>query len=95
MFCINCINQLNIVDGFVSFWDSNLSRYGHGGKPTEVGISHVHETIFPPIDGKETFHMDPISPENLAEKASHNSSHACQIVSSKRNNNWSLFRLRY
>ena len=28
----------------VSFWDSNLSRYGHGGKPTEVGIYHVHKT---------------------------------------------------
>ena len=28
----------------VSFWDSNLSRYGHGGKPTEVGISHVQKT---------------------------------------------------
>ena len=81
----------------VSFWDSNLRRYGHGGKtyqgryfpraqnpPKWVSTTRKNPS---PIDGKETFHMDPRSPGNLAEKASHNYSHACQIVASKRNNN--------
>ena len=40
-----------------------------------------------PIDGKETFHMDPRSPGDMAEKTSQESSHVCQIVASKRNNN--------
>ena len=35
---------INIYSLIVSFWDSNLSRYGHGGESTEVGIYHVHKT---------------------------------------------------
>ena len=81
----------------VSFWDSNLSRFDHGGK-TYLG-KYFPRAQNPPklvlntrknvslIDGKETFHVDPRIPGNLAEKVSQNSSHACQIVASKSNNN--------
>ena len=40
-----------------------------------------------PIDGKETFHIYPRSPLYMVEKESQNSSHAWQIVASKRKNN--------
>ena len=81
----------------VSFWDSNLSRYGHGEKvylskyfprarnpPKWVLATRKNLS---PIDGIETFHVDTRSPGDLAEKESQNSSHACQIVASKCNNN--------
>ena len=81
----------------VSFWDSNLSRYGHG---EETYLSRYFSSAQNPpkwvlatgkkpstVDVKETFHVDPRSPGDMAEKASQNSSHACQIVASKRDNN--------
>ena len=78
----------------VSFWDSNLSRYGHGGKTYQSRyfpragnrpkwVLSTRKNL-PPIDGKETFHVDPRIPGYLAEKASQKSSHACQIVASNK-----------
>ena len=67
-----------------------------GGKLTEVGIStctkptqvgNDHEEEHFQNKQEKTFHMDPRSPGDLAEKASQNSSHAFQIVANKRNNN--------
>ena len=81
----------------VSFWVLNLSRYGHG---EETYLSwYFPRARNPPkwvlttgknystIDVKETFHVDPRSPGDLEGKESQNSSHACQIVASKRKNN--------
>ena len=84
-------------DGAVSFWDSNLSRYGNGEK-TYRGryfprARYPHKWVLTtrknlsPIGKKETFHVDPRRPGDLAEKASQNSSHDFQIVASKRNSN--------
>ena len=93
---LTVLDYLVFTNNAVSFWDLNLSRYGQGDKPTEVGISPVQK--HPPkwvfttrknlstIDGKESFHMDPRSRGNLSGKASQNSSHACQIVVGKHNN---------
>ena len=86
-----------IVITTVSFWDSNLSRYSHGEK-SYLGRYFPHAQNPPkwvlatrknpsPIDGKETFHVDPRIPGDLAEKAIQKSSRACQILASKRNNN--------
>ena len=85
------------LEAIVSFWDLNLSRYGHGGK-TYLGRYFPRARNPPkwvlstrknpsPIDGKETFHVDPRIPGDMKEKSSQNSSHACQIVASKGNNN--------
>ena len=62
----------------VSFWDSNLSRYGHG---RETYLSRYFlRARNPPkwvlamrkdpstVDTKETFHVDPRIPGDLAEK---------------------------
>ena len=81
----------------VSFWYLNLSRYGHGEEtylsryfpraqnpPKWILTTRKNPSL---IDGKENFHVDPRSPGYQEEKSSQNSSHACQIVASKRNKN--------
>ena len=94
---LHILNSCYHIVGSVSFWDLNLSRYGHG---EETYLSRYFPRARNPpkwvlatgknpstIVVKETFHVDPRSLGDLAEKSSQNSSHACQIVTSKRNNN--------